>query len=70
MQKVIVGEGQFVPNKPMIHNSSSVSKEKPFYVRRNSIPQRIQMNVMQIGARLSRELTPSPKMLRMVNGIL
>jgi hypothetical protein len=28
------------------------------------------MNVMQIGIKLSRELTPSPIMPRMVNGIL
>jgi hypothetical protein len=28
------------------------------------------MNVMQVGVRLSRELTPSPIMPRMVNGIL
>jgi hypothetical protein len=70
MQEIIVGEGQFVQNKPMIHNSFSASKEKLFSIKINYIPQRVHMNVVHIGARLSRELIPSPKMLRMVSGIL
>jgi len=41
MQELIVGERQFVQNKPMIHNSSNVSREKPFSTRTYFIPQRV-----------------------------
>jgi uncharacterized membrane protein len=46
-----------------------VSKAKPFSIKPNSIPWRVQINVIQMEARLSRELTPSSKMFRMMNGI-
>jgi hypothetical protein len=46
-----------------------VNRAKPFSIRPNSIPHKIQMNVIQMEVRLSREFTPSSRMPRMMNGI-
>jgi hypothetical protein len=69
MQEIGLGEGQFVQNRIRIHNSPNVNRAKPFSIRLDSIPHRVQMNVVQMEARLSREFTPSSRMPRMMNGI-
>ncbi len=51
----------------MICNSPNVSRVKPFFVRLNSIPYIVQTNVVHI--RLFKELTPSLRMPKMMNGI-
>lgn len=62
-----MGEGQIAQNRPMICNSPNVSRVKPFFVRLNSIPYIVQTNVVHI--RLFKELTPSLRMPKMMNGI-
>ncbi len=46
MQGIHLGEEQFVQNRPRICNSLNVSRLEPFFVRLNSTPQMVQMNIV------------------------
>jgi hypothetical protein len=35
---MLLGEGQFVQNRPMICNSPNVSRLEPFFVKLNFVP--------------------------------
>lgn len=41
MHEIILGEGQFVQNRPMVYNFPSVSRAKPFFVSLDSILKKV-----------------------------
>jgi hypothetical protein len=69
MQEIILGEGQFVQNKLKIWNSPNVNIGNFFFVKLNSIPKIVQINVVQLEAKSSKKLTPSSRMPKMMSGI-
>ncbi len=70
LQEIGLSEAKFVQNRLRMRNFPNVSRTKPFFVKPYSIQQKVQMNVVQLEVRMSKELTTSSSKLRLINAIL